>query len=58
MTGVDLEMAPSGPPPIATRQDDQGVIVTQIERPAPEVIAPAVASTRGSSSTTSASTAG
>ncbi len=34
MTTVDLDVAPSGPPPVATRHDYQGVIVTQIERPA------------------------
>ncbi len=38
MTTVEVE-APSGPPPVATRHDHQGVTVTQIERPAPELIA-------------------
>jgi 4-hydroxy-4-methyl-2-oxoglutarate aldolase len=31
--------APSGPPPVATRHDHQGVIVTSIERPASELVA-------------------
>lgn len=31
--------APSGPPPVSTRHDHQGVIVTSIERPDPEVVA-------------------
>jgi 4-hydroxy-4-methyl-2-oxoglutarate aldolase len=39
MTTVDLDIAPSGPPPVATRHDHQGVIVTTIERPPAEVIA-------------------
>lgn len=30
---------PSGPPPVATRHDYQGVVVTSIERPAPELVA-------------------
>lgn len=30
---------PSGPPPVATRHDHQGVIVTSIERPPPELVA-------------------
>ena len=39
MTTADLEAAPSGPPPVATRHDHQGVVVTTIERPPPDVIA-------------------
>jgi 4-hydroxy-4-methyl-2-oxoglutarate aldolase len=39
MTTLDIDTAPSGPPPVATRHDHQGLIVTKIERPAPEVIA-------------------
>ena len=39
MTTLDIETAPAGPPPVATRHDHQGSIVTKIERPAPEVIA-------------------
>jgi 4-hydroxy-4-methyl-2-oxoglutarate aldolase len=31
--------APTGPPPVATKHDQQGLIVTSIERPAPELIA-------------------
>src|SRR5919108_2154184 len=31
--------APSGPPPVATRHVHQAVIVTSIERPAPELVA-------------------
>jgi 4-hydroxy-4-methyl-2-oxoglutarate aldolase len=48
-TGIDTEPpqaesggnsgAPSGPPPVATRHDHQGVIVTSIERPASELVA-------------------
>jgi 4-hydroxy-4-methyl-2-oxoglutarate aldolase len=29
----------SGPPPVATRHDHQGVVVTTVERPAPELVA-------------------
>jgi 4-hydroxy-4-methyl-2-oxoglutarate aldolase len=36
--GNDTATAPSGPPPVATRHDHQGVIVTSIERPAPELV--------------------
>jgi len=36
--GNDTASAPSGPPPVATRHDHQGVIVTSIERPAPELV--------------------
>jgi hypothetical protein len=39
MTTAELNIAPSGPPPVATRHDHQGVIVTKIERPVREVIA-------------------
>jgi 4-hydroxy-4-methyl-2-oxoglutarate aldolase len=39
MTTADLETAPSGPPPVATRHDHQGVVVTRIERPPADVIA-------------------
>jgi 4-hydroxy-4-methyl-2-oxoglutarate aldolase len=39
MTTLDIETAPAGPPPVATRHDHQGLIVTSIERPAPELIA-------------------
>lgn len=35
----DNSGAPSGPPPVATRHDHQGVIVTSIERPASEPVA-------------------
>jgi 4-hydroxy-4-methyl-2-oxoglutarate aldolase len=38
-SGDDNGAAPSGPPPVATRHDHQGVIVTSIERPAPELVA-------------------
>ena len=34
MTTLDIETAPAGPPPVATRHDHQGLIVTSIERPA------------------------
>lgn len=36
--GNDTASAPSGPPPVATRHDHQGVIVTSIERPAPDLV--------------------
>jgi 4-hydroxy-4-methyl-2-oxoglutarate aldolase len=39
LTAVDIDTAPGGPPPVATQHDHQGVIVTRIERPAPDVIA-------------------
>jgi hypothetical protein len=39
MTATTLDTAMSGPPPIATRHDHQGVIGTSIERPGPEVVA-------------------
>ena len=39
MTTTTLDTAMSGPPPVATRHDHQGVIVTSIERPGPEVVA-------------------
>jgi hypothetical protein len=39
MTAIDVDVAPSGPPPVATRHDHQGLVVTTIERPAPDVIA-------------------
>ena len=36
--GGDAASAPSGPPPVATRHDHQGVIVRSIERPAPDLV--------------------
>lgn len=39
MTTTEMSPAPSGPPPVATRHDQQGVIVTSIERPPPELVA-------------------
>jgi 4-hydroxy-4-methyl-2-oxoglutarate aldolase len=39
MTTTTLDTAMSGPPLVATRHDHQGVIVTSIERPGPEVVA-------------------
>jgi 4-hydroxy-4-methyl-2-oxoglutarate aldolase len=39
MTTADLDIAPSGPPSVATRRDHHGVVGTTIERPPPEVIA-------------------
>jgi hypothetical protein len=57
MTTLDIDTAPSGPPPVATRHDHQGLIVTKIERPASELIATCVPSTRASCSITSAGTA-
>jgi 4-hydroxy-4-methyl-2-oxoglutarate aldolase len=36
--GRDTATAPSGPPPVVTRHDHQGVIVASIERPAPELV--------------------
>ena len=39
MTTTTLDTALSGPPPVATRHDHQGVIVTRIERPGPELVA-------------------
>lgn len=39
MTTTTLDTAVSGPPPVATRHDHQGVIVTSIERPGPELVA-------------------
>jgi 4-hydroxy-4-methyl-2-oxoglutarate aldolase len=38
MTIADATSAPTGPPPVATRHDHQGVIVTAVHRPAPELI--------------------
>ena len=39
MTTTTLEPAISGPPPVATRHDHQGVIVTSIDRPDPKLVA-------------------
>jgi hypothetical protein len=39
MTTSTRDTAISGPPPVATRHDHQGVIVTSIERPGPELVA-------------------
>jgi hypothetical protein len=39
MTTTTRDTAISGPPPVATRHDHQGVIVTSIERPGPELVA-------------------
>jgi len=39
MATTDTSPAPSGPPPVATRHDHHGVIVTSIERPDPDLIA-------------------
>jgi len=36
--GGDAASAPSGPPPVATRHDHQGVIVRNIERPGPDLV--------------------
>ena len=38
MTTTTLESAVSGPPPVATRHDHQGVIVTRIERAGRRVV--------------------
>jgi hypothetical protein len=39
MTTTTLDTPVSGPPPVATRHDHQGGILTSIERPAPELVA-------------------
>jgi 4-hydroxy-4-methyl-2-oxoglutarate aldolase len=39
MNSTSLNTTISGPPPVATRHDQQGVIVTSIERPGPEIVA-------------------
>lgn len=39
MNTTSFDIAISGPPPVATRHDHQGVIVTSIARPGPEIVA-------------------